>query len=289
MRANVPTTTLDRVTVQQIDIGTVNAGPLGVGRLVLDDMHVDLSTGTAHFTNLRVTVGLALSLDWKVEVGIPWIGSWSWADTIDLGSTQITIGLGDPVLPGLESFTLDLARLSLEDLRAIVRPLRNLRLGPLVAERIRAHDAVIPRADVQILGLGLGRMALEGLAIPDAAVAGTEIGRIAGSAFPVGTVTIPELTLPAGSVADITSQDIDAGGTATPVTFTADSGVLSISLRVVPSARMQADEIRLGNVRSSARIGRVELQNVVLPYEVLDLTLSDIGINTIDVPKLEVG
>jgi len=131
-------------------------------------------------------------------------------------------------------------------------------------------------------------MALEDLTIPDGAVGGAEIGRVSGHAFPLGTVTIPELTLPAGSAGDITSENIDAGGTAEPVTFTADAGVLSVSLAVTPSARMQADEIRLGNVRSSARIGSVELNDVVLPYEVLDLTLSDIGIEAISVPKLEV-
>ena len=289
MKTTVPTTTLDRLTVQQIDIGTVNAGPLEVGRLVLDGMHVDLSTGDAHVRNLRVTVGLALSLEWKVEVSIPLVGGWTWSDTLDLGSTEVTAGLGDVTLPGLESFSFDLAEISVRDLSAVVGPLRDLRLGPLLAERVRAHDAVVPRTDFSVTGLGLGRMALEGLLVPDGAIAGTEIGRVSGQALPVGSVTLPEIALPAGAATDITSTDIDAGGTARPVRFTADAGVLEVSLRVVSSARMRADEIRLGNVRASGRIGRAELHDVVLPYEVLDLKLSDIGIETIDVPKLEVG
>lgn len=74
-----------------------------------------------------------------------------------------------------------------------------------------------------------------------------------------------------------------------PFLFTCDVGVLDVTLRVTPGARLQADQLRLSGVRSSAAVGSIELRDVVLPYEVLDLTLSQIGLEALELPKIEVG
>ena len=53
-----------------------------------------------------------------------------------------------------------------------------------------------------------------------------------------------------------------------------------------------AEDIRargvLSGVQSSVSVGEVRLTDVVLPFEVMGLTLSQIGIETIKAPRIEV-
>jgi hypothetical protein len=69
----------------------------------------------------------------------------------------------------------------------------------------------------------------------------------------------------------------------------ADLGILEITLSVTTTARFQIDELRVENIKAASRIGAIELTDVVLPYEVFNLTLSQIGIETIEIPQLEVS
>lgn len=288
MKMDIPAATLDRVTVAQIDVGQLNAGPLTVGRLVLDGVRVDIGTGAARFTNLSVSVGLSISVGWEVSVSIPGLGSWGWDGTIDLGTASATIPLPNVTLPGLESISLDLAELTVDNLQALVAPLSRLQLGPLVAEQVRAGDIVAPVAGFDVTGAAIARIALEGLGVP-AARADVEIGRVQGDAFPLGTVTIDGLAIPQAAAPDIASLGFDVQAHGDPVRFVADAGVLKLTLDVTPSASLHADELRLTNVRTNGAVGSVQLHDAVLPFEVLNLSLSDIGVETIDVPKLEVS
>ncbi|OLE23952.1 MAG: hypothetical protein AUG49_14635 [Catenulispora sp. 13_1_20CM_3_70_7] len=288
MKADIPSTTLDRVTVERIDIGHLNLGPLTVGRLVLDGARVDVSTGAARFAGLRVSIGLTMTVRWKVEVSIPLVGSWGWDGTIDLGTTSIAVPLPDVTLPGLESFSLNLSEVAVDDLRAVVGPLSGLRLGPLVAEQVQLSDVLAPVAGFDLLGAALGRIALEGLSLPSAR-ADAQVGRVHGQALPLGSVTVANLALPSAAGSDIASEGLDVQAEANPIRFEADAGILSLTLEVRPSAGLQADELRLTNVRASGAIDSMQLHDAVLPYEVLNLSLSDIGVESIDVAKLEVS
>jgi hypothetical protein len=52
---------------------------------------------------------------------------------------------------------------------------------------------------------------------------------------------------------------------------------------------LHIDQLVLDDIKASAKIGEIELSNVILPYDVFDLTLSKIGIETVLVPQLEVS
>ena len=288
MKASIPDASVGTVSVGALDVRQVAIGPMEVDRLVLTDLHVDLATGQASFEDLRVTVVLDLRLDWKVTVKIPLAGSFSWDGTVKMGSHSLTVRLGDITVPGLQSFSLDLPSSTVERLQAVVTPLQDLHLGQLVVEQLRLQGVTAPVPDLTVTGLGIGRIGLTGLGIPAAASTGATIERLRGGAVPIGQVTIPDLRVPEVSAGRITSESIDASGTSNPVRFTADAGVLELTLHVTPSARIRARELRLDDLRTGVGIGAVELHDVVLPYEVLGLTLSDIGIDTIDVPVIEV-
>src|SRR5881397_2971996 len=108
LKASVPQTRIAKVSVQQVDIGQLSAGPLSIGKLVLDTVHVGVSTGTVRLRNLRVTVSLRMTLDWKVVVVIPWVGRFEWGSTIDFGTQSVTVPLGNVAVPGLQTLSLDL-------------------------------------------------------------------------------------------------------------------------------------------------------------------------------------
>ena len=288
MKASVPTASVAAVSVGSVDVRQVAVGPLEVGRLVLDAVHLDLSTGAATFRDLRVTVDLELQLDWRVTIKIPLAGSYSWDGTVKMGSHSLTVRLGDVEVPGLQSADLDLPTTTVDRVRAVTAPLRDLRLGPLVAEQLRLRGLTVPVPDFTLTGLGVGRIGLTGLGVPAATAADVTVERLTGQALPLGQVTIPDLRVPAASAGRLTSGPVDASGTSNPVRFVADAGVLTLTLRAVPGARIRVRELVLDNLRTGLAIGAVELHDVELPYELLGLTLSDLGIDRIDVPTLEV-
>lgn len=289
MKAAVPHAAVAKVAVQRVDIGELNAGPIQIGRLVLDAVHLDLETGAAAFTNLVVSLDLAMELDWAVKVSVPLVDDWTWDGTIDLGSHTSTVALGDVTLPGLQSFSLDLSQLAADGVEATVSGLRGLQIGPLVADAVDVSDVVLPVADFALTGLGVGNLALDGIAAPAASVDRATVKQLSGPTLPLGDLTLSNLALLKAEAADITTAGLDVEGTSNPLVFTCDIGVLDITLRVIPAARLQSEELRISGVSSNASIGSIELRDVVLPYDFLNITLSQIGIETVELPRIEVG
>jgi hypothetical protein len=288
MKTLIPDAQLDQLTIGQIEVGELNAGPIQVGRLVLNDTSTAISTGAASFRNLRVELRLELTLRWKVTVDLGFFTK-TWDGTIAIGLHKPTITVGDLTLPGLQQFDLDLATLSVDQLQADVGPLSGLTLGGASAERVRFADITVPVPEFAISGLGLGGLSLEGLGVPAASVGATTIGRVQGQAFPLGAVTISDIALPTAGAGRIVGAGLDTDTESNPIDFTADTKILEVTLEVVPGVRLLADELVLDGVDVALSIGSVELHDVVLPYEVLDLTLSQIGIQTVNVPKIQVA
>ena len=289
MRAAVADTRIARTSVQQIQLGEVRVGPASVGSLVLNQMHVAMSTGSVEMRNLRVTISLNFRLDWSVSVSIPWVGSFGWSGTINFGTITVPLGFGNVALTGLQTMAIDVASVSASNLSAVIAPLTNLQLGPLVAEQIRAKNLVAPQPPFQLTGIGLVRLVGEGIAVPAANADEVTIGRTAGGSLPIASTTIPGINLPQTGVGQVTSNAVNVNAVSNPYLFPADAGVLNVTLRVTPSARMQMDQLRMNNVAGSASIGSIELKNVVLPFEVLNVRLSQLGIEGVEVPKLEVS
>ena len=88
MKAAVPHAAVAKVAVQRVDIGELNAGPIQIGRLVLDAVHLDLETGAAAFTNLVVSLDLAMAADWAVKVSVPLVDDWTWTAPLTSAPTR---------------------------------------------------------------------------------------------------------------------------------------------------------------------------------------------------------
>lgn len=288
MQAAIPEADIQQASISSINVGQVGIGPIQIGQLVVNNLGVDMAVANAHLRNFRVTLALALSLDWSVQVDL---GFTSFGDsgTVNIGNPSFTIGLGDVNVPGLQDFRLNLASLTVNNLAASASPVTNLQLHGAVAQQIKASNVKLPTPPFSIAGAAIGSLQAAGIAVPGATVDQVTIGRVQGSAFPLGQMVLANLALPRTSVSDIVSQGVDV--TATPIgrAFHMDLGILDLTLKVQPSAHAQIDQLTISGVTASTSVGRLEMNNIVAPYEFLNITLGQVGIQSIDIPSFSLS
>lgn len=287
MRANVPTLTASQATVARIDVGQVAVGPATIDRLIVRNVRFAMSAGAGELRDFRVTVTLTITLSWRVHVDLVFT-DFTREGTWDIGRPSIGFGFDNVPLPGLTSLTVNLDEMTAQNLTASSGPIANLGLGAIVAEQIRAANVAAPTAGFGLTGLGLTAVRAQGLSVPDASLGEVSIARLSGGSVPIPTMTIPNLSFPGASVGEIRSSNVDVTAVAPAVVFNAGGGLLRITLRIVPEANVRIAQLLLTNINASTSIESVEVQNVVLPFEVLNLRLTDLGINTIEIPAFEV-
>ncbi len=289
MKAVVSQVNVQRAGIESISVGQVGIGPIHIGQLLIDNLHMGMSTDQVELRNFRITITLALSLDWWVNVHIPLDGDIGGNGTIDIGQPSITVPLGDVELQGPQSFSIDLPSVSLANVNASARPATDLQLGAAIAEQIQAKGVIAPAQGFTVAGLGFGSLSGAGIAVPAATTDHVTIGRVHGDALPVGQVAMTDLALPSAEVTDLVGGSLDVAATATGYAFSADAGIFRMTLHLTPSARAQMDELHVSGIQSTATIGRIEMNDVIAPYELLNLTLSQIGIDTIDIPSFGIS
>ena len=294
MKATIPKANVAKATVQQVEIGEVKIGTVDIARLVLNAVHIDSSTGLAQMRNTRLDLTLRFALSWQIGIvismpdGIPDL-DFSRSGTLDLGRLDLGLTLGNITLPGLSRLTFDIPSLPVTNLQAVIGAIRNLDLGPIAAERIAAAGIAAPVPGFQISGFGLSSVRADGLTAPAASIEESTIARVTGGAIPLPNLRIPGVNLPRAIIPSVTSQNVDARTNPVVASLTAEAGILATTLRVTTTARLRVDEFRLDNIQAAASIGEIVLSNVVLPYEVLNLTLSQIGLQSIEIPQLTVS
>jgi hypothetical protein len=287
LRANVPTLTVSQATVARIDVGQVAIGPATIERLIVRNMRFAMSAGAGRLRDFHVTVTLTISLSWRVHVDLVFT-DFTREGTWQIGRPSSGFGFNDVPLPGLNSLTVNLDEMTAQNLSASSGPIANLGLGPIIAEQIRGATIAAPTAGFAVNGIGLTAVRGEGVVLPAASVGEVSIARLTGGSVPIPTLSIPNLAFPAASVGEIRSSNVNVNAVAPAVVFNAGGGLLRVTLRVVPEANVRIAQMVLTNINASTSIGSVEVRNVVLPFEVLNLRLSDIGIDTIEIPAFEV-
>lgn len=289
MLTSVAEADIQKSSVGAISVGRLGVGPIQIGRLVINDLDVNCACDGAILRNFRVIIDYSMSLDWRFQIDAPGVLV---ADTgsVDLGISNFAIDFGDIKLPGLETFNIDIASLTTNNIAATSNPIADLRLGAAIAEQIQARGLKLPTPNgFSIGGLGLGGVKIGQVGAPGASLDAVTIGRVAGEAAPFGPIAIANLGLPEASVADITAQGVDLAATPRPKAYHIDLGCVDLTLKVRPSARAHIDQLVINNIAASTSIGKIELENVVAPYELLNLTLSEIGINSIAIPAVAIA
>jgi len=60
-------------------------------------------------------------------------------------------------------------------------------------------------------------------------------------------------------------------------------------IHIVPSVLTHIDHLEISGATASASVGQIVLHDVTLPYDALNLTLSQIGIDTVQIPSFTVA
>lgn len=288
MRTTIPDATIQRSGVGTVSVGQVGIGPITIGQLVLTDLALSTAADSAFLRNFVVTVTYTMRLDWHLHIDFPGHPI-DEAGSEDLDSPSFAVGFGDIRVPGLENLKIDIASLSANNVAATANPVANLQLGSAVAEQIRARNLQLPAQGFSIAGLGIGGLNVGGFGVPAASLDSLTIGRLHGDAFPLGQMALANLALPSAAIADIVGQGVDATATPKPKAFHLDLGCLDLTLKVNPQAQAHIDQLMIHNVTASTSIGKIELRNVVAPYELLNLSLAQVGIDTITVPSVAIA
>ncbi|HET6376186.1 MAG TPA: hypothetical protein VFF88_09055 [Methylocella sp.] len=290
MKVNVPKLDVQRAGLASIAVGHVAIGPVTVGDLVLNNTSFHLSGAQGRLQNVDVTVTLKFVVEWHVHVGLPWpLPDIDVGDTYDLGSLNFSMPAGDITIPALNNIHINIPSLTAQNLSVSADPL-TLDLRNLSAEQIHADDAELPSAGFTVAGLTLNSVEGEAISVPAAQVSKATIGHVHGDPISIASFGLSNLQLPAAQIPLVSSSaplDIPANLQTRSVGF--DAGILRLAIKVTPSARSHIDHLEITGANASATAGRVVLHNVVLPFDALNITLSQIGINTINIPAFSVA
>lgn len=295
MKATVPNLRAARVSVGHVAVGQVAVGPISIGQLVLRDTKMAINSGQALMQGMRMTIKLKFVLSWRVQIPLPWpfddidVGG----DDANLGAAQLTFAFPDTSIPSLTNINLTLPQITGANVTTTADPITGLALSSVVAENIAATTVSLPTAGFTLSGLGLGSAGIDGLGVPSTRIAGASVGRVKGAPLKLGALVLRGLALPSAAANNISSGPMDLPFVP-QVQFRVppsplDLGVLTVQLKISPSASAHVNRLLLTGVKASANVGTIEVRDVTLPYEALNLTLSDLGIETIEIPTIGVA
>jgi len=295
MKATVPNLRAARASVGQVAVGQVAVGPISIGQLVLRDTKMAIKSGQALMQGMRMTVRLKFTLLWRVQIPLPWpfddidVGG----DSVNLGTAEMTFAFPNTSIPSLTNINLTLPQITGANVTATADPITGLALSSVVADNIAATNVSLPTAGFTLSGLGLGSAGIDGLGVPSTRIAGAKVGRVKGAPLNLGALVLRGLALPSAAANNISSGAMDIPFVP-QVVFNMppsplDLGVLTVQVKVSPSASAHVERLLLTGVTASANVGTIEVRNVTLPYEALNITLSDLGIETIEIPTIGVA
>jgi hypothetical protein len=287
MHVSVPELDVQQARLTSISVGRVGIGPITVGELVLQNADFAFSAAHAVLRDLTVTVTLRIKVGWHIHIPLPWpFDDIDLGDDYDLGAFSFSMPpIGDVTIPGLNNIQVHIPSLTAQNMSVAANPLTNLQLHNAVADQVRARNVVLPTAGFTLAGLTLNSVQGDNVSVPAASIGEATVGHVRGDPASIGAFSLSSLTLPAAQVPTISgTAPFDVPVTLQPRTLSLPAGILHLSLTITPSALSHVEHLEISNANASASVGSVVLNNVVLPYDVLNLTLSQIGITSIGIP-----
>jgi hypothetical protein len=292
MKIKVPTLNAQQANIQTIDIGQVVIGPISVDTLTLSNADFTMSAAQGVLSQVKVSISIHISVEWHVHVGLPdGIPDIDIGDTYDLGSIGFgPINIGNVVIPGLNNIKLHIPSLTAQNITAAPSSPVTIQLKNVTADNINAANFTLPSAGFSIAGMSLTSAQGSGLGVPAANMDQATIGHLHGNPVKIPAFALGNINMAAAQIPDISSSaplDIPAILPTQSPGF--DAGILRLFLHLTPSALMHIDHLDITNAKASATVNDVVLNNVTIPYDVMNLKLSDIGINTLTIPSINIA
>lgn len=289
MQVKVPQLSVKQAGLRTVSIGQLGLGPISVANLTLNNIGFTLNASHAVLQNVEVTLKLKVSLSWHIHVGLP-----DGIPDIDIGDTfefdmSFSFPVGTITIPSLQNLKFDIPSLTAQNLAVNASPLA-LQLTNVAADTIHATDAALPRDGFSISGLAFGSLIGAGLGVPAATVNQATVQHVHGDPARIPTFALSGLQLPAAQIPSVESVlplsiPLVLQGPAVGL----DAGVLRVTLTITPSLLTQVQHMQITGASAAATVGQIVLHDVTLPYDALNVTLSQIGIDTIDIPNFTVG
>jgi hypothetical protein len=292
MKIKVPTLNAQQANIQTIDIGQVVIGPISVDTLTLSNADFTMSAAQGVLSQVKVSISIHISVEWHVHVGLPdGIPDIDIGDTYDLGSIGFgPINIGNVVIPGLNNIKLHIPSLTAQNITAAPSSPVTIQLKNVTADNINAANFTLPSAGFSIAGMSLTSAQGSGLGVPATNMDQATIGHLHGNPVKIPAFALGNINMAAAQIPDISSSaplDIPAILPTQSPGF--DAGILRLFLHLTPSALMHIDHLDITNAKASATVNDVVLNNVTIPYDVMNLKLSDIGINTLTIPSINIA
>jgi hypothetical protein len=136
----------------------------------------------------------------------------------------------------------------------------------------------------------LTSLAGNGIGVPAAKIGQASVAHLHGDPVRIPTFTLSGVNLPTAQIPVISSS--------APLTIPAnlqgpspgfDAGILKVAIHITPSVLTHIDHLEINGASANATVGQVVLHDVTLPYDALNLTLSQIGLDTVDIPSFTVA
>jgi len=290
MQAKVPQLSVQHAGIQTISIGQLGLGPISVGNLVLTNVDLSMNAAQAVLHNMTVTVTIDIAVEWHIHIPLPWpFPDIDIGHTDHLGSFSFSLPVGDVTIPGLSNLKFHVPTLNAQNLGVTASPL-TLQLTNVSADDIHASDFAMPPQGFTINGLTITSLSGTGIGVPGATLAQATVGNLKGDAVKLPSMTLGGLQLPTMQIPSLSSS--------VPLTIPAnlhgpspgfDAGVLSVVLHITPSVVSHVDQLDITGVSAAASVGQLVLHDVTLPYNAHNLTLSRVGIDTINIPGFTVA
>jgi hypothetical protein len=286
LQVGVPALTAQQANLNKIDIGTLAVGPIAVGSLVIDNTDFAMNAAQAILRNLSVTLGLNLKIKWSIDVEL-----FSDSGTEDLGTVEFDVPLPDLTLAPLDNISVNIPTLTAQNASGQADPL-SLSVSNATADQIRASNTVLPTAGFTVAGLSVTSIEGEQIDVPAVGIDSATVAHLHGDPIVIPNFTLRNLTLPAAQSPSITNTAPLvmplALGPLRPAPGI-DIGILSVALLITPIVTTHVGHLEITSVTASATVGQISLRDVTLPYDVLNLRLSQLGINSVAIPSFAVS
>jgi hypothetical protein len=287
---NVPQIDVQQAGLSSIDLGQVSIGPITVGDLVLTNTNVSLNAGRGVAKNMDVHVKLKLSLEWWIGISVNDILDISEHHTTSLGSIDLNMPQIDVALTALNNVHLAIPQMTAQGLTVQADAL-GLKLQNAAADGIQAKNVALPAAGFSIAGLSLNSIQGSNVTVPAAKLDQATVNHLHGDPIAVPAFGLHNLNVPTAhsdSMVNTAPLDIpfDMKLSHEPGF---DAGILKVVLHITASAVAHIPYLEINDVNASATVDGIALHNVTIPFDVHNLTLSQVGINTIGVPAFAVS
>lgn len=264
-----------------------------MGDLVLSNTKFIMAANKIVLQSVTVSMSIHFLLEWHIHVGMPdGIPDLNEGATWDLGFLNIPpINIGDVTVPGVTNINLNIPTLTAQNMSVNANPL-SLHLNAATADQIHAANTALPISGFTIAGLTLNSVSGSAISVPDAKLDSANIGHVHGTPISIPNFGLNGLNLPSAHIPQVTSSaplNIPAQLSEWLMKAGNPGDLLSFTLHVIPFAQMHVDHLDITDANASATVGSIVLHNVSLPYDVLNLTLSQVGLNSIQIPSFNVA